>query len=421
MLDTLLPDHATPFLRAMERVGAKRIDLRARNIVDSFDPWACPAEFLPWLAQTRGLDLWYDDWSETTKRRAIAGAPQLQRMKGTLDGLRRYLALVDAEITYTRLPADQAYAGGMTPAQKAEWLSRLPQLRIYPFRATLQIEGAAADQAVAGDEDHLWDFVTLDPALGRIQEQVFLWRAGDEAPLTVLEAETAPWAIGGALTRFAALMPLEATGDYLDGTAHAGDQAAPGAVAAREPVEIARLRVKVEKTGQMQPIEARARTVSAPFELVAQPYEGDPAAPFADHAALARDLICLIADVAPDHVYRRTYLADPEIAVPEFSDGSLMSDVIANLTPVTGLIGIRISRPDPGHHLINTGLVADGYLGSDTMQRDLARAVEAARRAQGGTDIYVIDSTTYTPLTAGDAPRAGDGIPSGKMIERYLQ
>lgn len=75
------------------------------NII--MDPYRTPARFLPWLAAHHSVDLWYDDWSEERKREMIAQcagvstdypASPLAALKGTLVGLKRYLAFVDADI-----------------------------------------------------------------------------------------------------------------------------------------------------------------------------------------------------------------------------------------------------------------------------------------------------------------------------------
>ena len=99
MVDTLLPYNATPRMRAVERTSAERWNLPLSDILDAQDPWRAPTHLLPWLAQTRGVDLWYDDWPEMTKRRAIARAPALQKLKGTMAAIRGYLDLVSARVT----------------------------------------------------------------------------------------------------------------------------------------------------------------------------------------------------------------------------------------------------------------------------------------------------------------------------------
>jgi len=65
-----------------------------------FDPYATPARFLPWLANWLALDL-DEDWSEFQLRDAIVQAFALQSLRGTVEGMQRYLKLyrnVDAII-----------------------------------------------------------------------------------------------------------------------------------------------------------------------------------------------------------------------------------------------------------------------------------------------------------------------------------
>jgi phage tail P2-like protein len=64
------------------------------------DPGETPQAFLPFLAAHESVDLWYDDWSIERKRSMVADAVELAALKGTREGLRRFLAYVDAEITW---------------------------------------------------------------------------------------------------------------------------------------------------------------------------------------------------------------------------------------------------------------------------------------------------------------------------------
>lgn len=58
-----------------------------------------PAAFVPWLARWVAVAL-RDEWDDETRRRVVAGAMQLYRLRGTKDGLRRminvYVGLDDA-------------------------------------------------------------------------------------------------------------------------------------------------------------------------------------------------------------------------------------------------------------------------------------------------------------------------------------
>jgi phage tail-like protein len=392
---------------AVEQTSAERWALGVSTIRDAQDPWRAPAHLLPWLAQSRGVDLWFEDWPEENKRRAIAEAPRLQRLKGTLAGVRGYLALVGARITYERLPSDRHFAGGMTDAQRAEWLGRLPQLRIYPWRGTLQEGLAFAGIAISDDAFAGGDAI-------HEHERMYIWRDGAETPLHVQVAERAPWSRGGWVERFSYVEPISDAWAAFAELAFA-DQDHAGRDLARDSLT----NVRVQRAGRMEPIDARARTVDAPFELVAQPYAAAEYAAFADIAFLPADERFAAQDRAADHVFRRTYLADPSIAVPDFAEGASLDGHVANMQPVTAVLGVDVSERDASGALFNDGRVVEGFLVSDPASARLARAVEAVRRAQGGTDILVVDSTTFTPVTAGDAPLVGDGITAGQMIERY--
>ncbi|BAP94473.1 tail protein [Aurantimonas phage AmM-1] len=99
----ILPGNAGPFERVL---GAALTDELPVPIREIMDPYQAPAEFLPFLAAHESVDLWFDDWSEERKREMIAQCAgvsvlhdgMLGDLKGTREGLRRYLAFVDAEI-----------------------------------------------------------------------------------------------------------------------------------------------------------------------------------------------------------------------------------------------------------------------------------------------------------------------------------
>ena len=90
---SLLPANATALERRLEQVLARieQIDVPVRDL---WNPAACPAALLPWLAWALSVDTWRSDWPETTKRAVIAAAPQVHRLKGTLGAVRRAVAAV---------------------------------------------------------------------------------------------------------------------------------------------------------------------------------------------------------------------------------------------------------------------------------------------------------------------------------------
>ena len=57
-----------------------------------FDPYEAPSEFLPWLASWSAMVL-DEDWPVEKKRRLIRNAVQLYRIRGTVRGLKLFIAL----------------------------------------------------------------------------------------------------------------------------------------------------------------------------------------------------------------------------------------------------------------------------------------------------------------------------------------
>ena len=84
---TLLPSNATPLERALEAAIRPRADEDVIRRV--WDPWACEAHLLPWLAWQLSVDYWEDAWTEHQKRAVIAASIEVHRRKGTPGAMRR--------------------------------------------------------------------------------------------------------------------------------------------------------------------------------------------------------------------------------------------------------------------------------------------------------------------------------------------
>ncbi|MEJ7933657.1 phage tail protein I [Sphingobium sp. AN558] len=103
---TVLPPGSTSLEKALEQVasGLLDIDVLIRSL---WSPLDCPYDLLPWLAWGVSIDLWDADWSEATKRAAIADAIAFQRRKGTKASLRTVLDRFDPLIEIVEWFADR--------------------------------------------------------------------------------------------------------------------------------------------------------------------------------------------------------------------------------------------------------------------------------------------------------------------------
>lgn len=118
---TLLPSSATALERAVAAADA-RISDTPTPLRDVWNPYACPADILPWLAYAYAVDEWDDKWSVEIKREVIARSLEIKRIKGTPGGVQRALE-----------------AMGL-PAQIQEWFQQSPAGDPYTFRVRIEAE-----------------------------------------------------------------------------------------------------------------------------------------------------------------------------------------------------------------------------------------------------------------------------------------
>jgi phage tail P2-like protein len=91
----------------------------------------CPASLLPWLAWYMSLSLWDWEWDETKRRSVIARAVELNRIKGTAQGIREYCDVMGSEAVQIVVPPQEFYIGQpLTKDQWNAWIQKMPEIRI---------------------------------------------------------------------------------------------------------------------------------------------------------------------------------------------------------------------------------------------------------------------------------------------------
>lgn len=88
MADSLLPPSASALERRLAAACADLAELPV-PLRDLFNPYACPAWMLPYLAWARSVDRWDERWPEETRRRVVADAFYVHAHKGVISALRR--------------------------------------------------------------------------------------------------------------------------------------------------------------------------------------------------------------------------------------------------------------------------------------------------------------------------------------------
>jgi phage tail P2-like protein len=84
----LLPPNATRLERNLAQVMAAIDDVPV-PLRDIWNPDACPAQLLPFLASELSVDRWDPSWPEKTKRAVIRSSYFVHKQKGTIGALRR--------------------------------------------------------------------------------------------------------------------------------------------------------------------------------------------------------------------------------------------------------------------------------------------------------------------------------------------
>ena len=413
--DVVLLAATTPWERAVEKTSASRWKLDADLIRRAQDPWACPEHLLPWLAYNRGVDFWFDDWDEMTKRRVIAEMPRLQKLKGTLAGLEGYLALISAPVTYATLPpADGFFEGELSTEDRVAWLARLPQLRLYPFRDAGELD---ADEAFFDDE-FLLDDEDPDGSMFSVEassETAYIWKNGAEEPLAIL-GQKAEIENGIVFDTVQVSVP-EATDRLLPDEADLDDVLFDDDKGGIVTVRLRQGFVAGSDALDVTPIPFSEVAVSTGFEPVFEEVALGLEDRFFD------DDLCFDDEDGPlfdedrsaYHVYRRTYLLDPNAPAPVIDGDLCFDDHVWDLPPYNAIIGVDLCEPGDPDAFVWDG--EDGYF-DDPPHTRLERAIEAVRCAQGDTDTIIVDPVVFRPLTFGDRPRPDGSLKFGQMIER---
>lgn len=87
-MSDLLPPNATDAERALSIAVRPEIPVPLRTL---WNPYACPANVLPWLAWALSVDEWSAEWPETTQRQTIAASISQHKIKGTVGAVKSAL------------------------------------------------------------------------------------------------------------------------------------------------------------------------------------------------------------------------------------------------------------------------------------------------------------------------------------------
>ena len=90
MTSSLLPPGSSALERRLAQACSGISDLNV-PLRDLWNPWKCPAKFLPYLAWAFSVDRWEETWTETAKRQAVSDAFWIHQRKGTVAAVKRVI------------------------------------------------------------------------------------------------------------------------------------------------------------------------------------------------------------------------------------------------------------------------------------------------------------------------------------------
>jgi phage tail P2-like protein len=421
MFESILPSNATPLEIDIERATAFA-DLPVEALASFLDPQKIDARFLPWLAFRLAVDFWNDDWSEQKKREVIAKQFNLIRLKGTQAGIAGMLEIVDSLLRQVVTNPTRVFASGtITKEQRDEWLSRMPQIRVY-FASSAGTKGgkgfAGADGRAAGAfAGHTFAaFDAADAIYGR--RAVLRAASGEEIPLrrstleTVTDTRTAveverlhiPGKAGPALfaggfvardfitskNKEARIVTYALDRSYDDRTSRLHlDTLVPGL----DPID-----VKYDRYADKLPRPALVAFISS----------------FAGHCFASRD-------DAANHIYDRIYLHDKNVDVPWTKAHSFANHSRLGIKKFHAELLVESrSKGIPQAVYGGVGFTGRGFATKENLTKTKL-AYAAVRRSKAARDRVKVDTQTVRPLNFGDRFKFGDGIKFGTRVRHRLR
>jgi phage tail P2-like protein len=145
--EQLLYRQAAGLEKSLATVDAYRLtQTYAELIRDQWDPYRISSTNLPYLAWAMGVNLWEDTWSEEFKRYWVANQWTMKYERGSAKGLNDFVNTVNAspgmnaQIVNLIVPPACFYPGkALTDAERAAYVARFPQLRLYPYAPRPQL------------------------------------------------------------------------------------------------------------------------------------------------------------------------------------------------------------------------------------------------------------------------------------------
>ena len=413
---TLLPPNRTRFEEAMDLTGARIDDLpvELRRLVK---PYQIPSSHLPWLSWGLSVDLWEPDWTEEKNRVLTARSLPMHARKGTQASIAEHIRIMGADPRRFIVPPSKTF---MTPAltdeERAAYLERFAQLRIYPFVARGTYPFAHFTSKAFGREKAFLNASCIKyvGAWSRYVRTAKLWDRGEETTLTVRAVTTE------GVGRFYAadydevvLAPKPTAAIHLNAPPKARSFLIDDFGVRQRLIRIPRDASYSYRLGRetYTTVFPDGDLIDVRPQSVAEAHQGQPTALY----ATGRQYIagkCLPPTIAWRYLYERLHLHDPDRVPDERKRSTHVGYTRLGMPPYHAEVRTRIV----GRHLSRTAQqFVNGYLMTGN-RKPIADVREAIRVSKSLRDKILIDTKTFRQ------PRAGDRIKVGNLtLGRYIE
>lgn len=418
---SLLPQNATPWETAHELTDATRWAALDPSIITKVkDALQCDARFLGVLGWERSVDLWYDDWPEAKKRHVVDKWFEYERLKGTVEGFRRFYSLVGAKLRKATLHPQMAYPRrGWSDEERAHYLAQFQQIRIYPkvpvreFRRGFFVASAARSKAFVGHVAPTAYNVTIDTVVreARLYDPI----TDTETVLTRREIVREVVHVGKAYVYEDIVLPARKRGFYV------GDRLNGANYLIRDDARERVIRAEIQRPygvavsrPQWSSVVPNARLISIMPDLVRERYRDT--GPFIGRASTGkRTALYPGRDKAWQHVYERFFVYDRkrDRGVGAGEPGSYIGHARLGMMPFTAELKVEIRGKRRRIEFVDR---PGQYLTRDD-RTGLDRTLDATRAAKAARDTIYLQTKTRRVRRFGDRLLFGDRIRFGEKVE----
>jgi hypothetical protein len=368
---------------------AERITYLDVDTVIAQDVRNVPASVLPHLADQfhiRHTVAWQHAKSTAEQRSLIRTSLLRHQLKGTLAGFRLAAKDAGAELIGAITPPAKLFAApAQTVAERNEFVSRYPQLRLYRYRVVGQRQGGMLSGAILGRT-----FPLISDALLRVMPRAYLWVNGQETELSVVERETTTSThVATTVTEIRA----EGKGGSHSFCNHFPHHLAQSDAGKRiYSLQLTETYQDSSETVQRSVVQPGLSVLETQYDQVAMP--GNATGLFAGQVLHGQTQV----STARDRLFQRLYLFSPDVALGRRIVGLHLNQGRLSMPPFHAELAVKIVgniQPTAVWRFTHGHLVQQP-------QTNLNDCLESMRDVARAADRISLDTSINRPATAGE-------------------